>query len=112
VLCTDKTGTLTEDEVVLVKFLDAESQSSLECLKLGYANSHFQSGKGNVMDKGIKRFAEGLPEQKEVEADWVRLGEVPFDFERRRMSVVLQPSSDLGADSLLVCKVSSAYIMW
>lgn len=42
ILCVDKTGTLTDDEVVLVKSLDAEFQPSLECLKLGYANSIFQ----------------------------------------------------------------------
>lgn len=44
ILCVDKTGTLTDDEVVLVKSLDAEFQPSLECLKLGYANSLFQVG--------------------------------------------------------------------
>ena len=57
------------------------------------------------MDEGIKRHAMGRSELKEVEAEWVRVGEVPFDFERRRLTVVLQPASDPTADSLLVCKV-------
>lgn len=66
-----------------------------------------QAGKGNVMDDGIKRYVKGRPEQKEVEAEWVRLGEVAFDFERRRLSVILQQSSEPTADSLLICKVPS-----
>lgn len=67
-----------------------------------------QAGKGNVMDDGIKRYVRGQAKQKEVEAEWVRLGEVAFDFNRRRLTVILQQSSDPTADSLLICKVFSS----
>ena len=62
------------------------------------------------MDDGIKRYVRGRAKQKavEVEAEWVRLGEVAFDFERRRLSVILQQSFDSTADSLLICKVLSS----
>lgn len=66
-----------------------------------------QAGKGNVMDDSIKRYVEGQAKQ-EVEAEWVRLGEVAFDFDRRRLSVILQQSCDSTADSLLICKVFSS----
>jgi Mg2+-importing ATPase len=56
------------------------------------------------MDDGIKRYVRGQAKQKEVEAEWVRLGEVAFDFDRRRLTVILQQSSDPTADSLLICK--------
>lgn len=56
------------------------------------------------MDEGIKRFAAGLGLQ--AETDWVKLGELPFDFERRMLSVAVQPAADSTADGLLICKAS------
>ena len=68
-------------------------------------STHLQAGKGNVMDEGVKRYAAGMGVCAEVEAAWAKLDEVPFDFERRMLSVVLRPTDDLTSPPLLVCKV-------
>ena len=89
VLCTDKTGTLTEDEIILEKYMDAEGNEDIRILKYSFLNSYFQTGLKNLIDmavinRGIKEDMGVLKEQYERE------DEIPFDFERRRMSVVLK----------------------
>ncbi|MFH8407802.1 magnesium-translocating P-type ATPase [Streptomyces sp. NPDC018019] len=92
VLCTDKTGTLTEDRVVLDRCLDAygrEDGEGGEVLELAYLNSHFQTGLRNLMDQAVvARMHEA--EEVVVDARFTLVDEVPFDFARRRMSVVLR----------------------
>src|SRR5690348_6514284 len=97
VLCTDKTGTLTLDKIVLERHLDLDGEASDEALEFGYLNSRFQTGLKNLMDKAVLAHRDLEP----MAARFRLVDEIPFDFQRRRMSVVLA-----GADGqhLLVCK--------
>ncbi|RLV09974.1 magnesium-translocating P-type ATPase [Streptomyces griseocarneus] len=95
VLCTDKTGTLTEDRIVLDRYLDVHGQEDTEVLEYAYLNSHFQTGLRNLMDQAvIDRVLEA--EEVVVDARFAMVDEIPFDFARRRMSVVLN-RNDLAA---------------
>ncbi|OOG40284.1 magnesium-translocating P-type ATPase [Rhodanobacter sp. C05] len=97
VLCTDKTGTLTLDKIVLERHLDLDGEESDEALEFGYLNSRFQTGLKNLMDKAVL-------EHRDLEAAAMRyrvIDEIPFDFQRRRMSVVV--AKDDG-EHLLICK--------
>jgi len=97
VLCTDKTGTLTLDKIVLERHLDLDGEESDEALEFGYLNSRFQTGLKNLMDKAVL-------EHRDLEAAATRyrvIDEIPFDFQRRRMSVVV--AKDDG-EHLLICK--------
>lgn len=94
ILCTDKTGTLTEDRVVLEYYLDVHGKSSLRVLRHGFLNSHFQTGLKNLIDKAIIRRTEQLrleeAELQNLTEFYRKVDEIPFDFERRRMSVVVE----------------------
>ncbi|WP_327303879.1 magnesium-translocating P-type ATPase [Streptomyces sp. NBC_01298] len=95
VLCTDKTGTLTEDRIVLDRYLDVHGDDDNEVLEYGYLNSHFQTGLKNLMDQAvIDRVGEA--EEVVVDARFSMVDEIPFDFARRRMSVVLNRNSIVG----------------
>ncbi|MFF4368077.1 magnesium-translocating P-type ATPase [Streptomyces sp. NPDC001594] len=88
VLCTDKTGTLTEDRIVLDRYLDVHGAEDGEVLEYGYLNAHFQTGLRNLLDQAvIDRVDEA--EEVVVDARFTMVDEIPFDFARRRMSVVL-----------------------
>jgi P-type Mg2+ transporter len=97
VLCTDKTGTLTLDKIVLERHLDLDGEDSDDALEYGYLNSHFQTGLKNLMDKAVlaHRDLEPIVQRYRV------VDEIPFDFQRRRMSVVL---ANGNGHHLLVCK--------
>ncbi|WP_328968060.1 magnesium-translocating P-type ATPase [Streptomyces sp. NBC_00239] len=96
VLCTDKTGTLTEDRIVLDRYLDVHGNEDDEVLEYGYLNAHFQTGLRNLMDQAvIDRVSEA--EEVVVDARFSMVDEIPFDFARRRMSVVLARNGLLGA---------------
>ncbi|MER6446131.1 magnesium-translocating P-type ATPase [Streptomyces venezuelae] len=95
VLCTDKTGTLTEDRIVLDRYLDVHGDEDDEVLEYGYLNSRFQTGLRNLMDQAvIDRVDEA--EEVVVDARFSMVDEIPFDFARRRMSVVLDRNSVVG----------------
>ncbi|MDC0679302.1 magnesium-translocating P-type ATPase [Sorangium atrum] len=83
VLCTDKTGTLTEARIKLDQHLDAQGRESARVLELAYLNSQFETGLRSPMDEAILRH-----EEVDVRA-WEKIDEVPFDFERRRVSVLV-----------------------
>ena len=89
ILCTDKTGTLTQDEIVLEKYMDASGREDIRILRHAFLNSYFQTGLKNLMDKAIiaRGEKEGLDYLKK---SYVREDEIPFDFARRKMSVVLR----------------------
>ncbi len=88
ILCTDKTGTLTEDKIVLEKYLDIQGEEDIRVLKHAFINSYFQTGlKGNIDEAVIKR---GLENQLgEIVENYKLIDEIPFDFSRRRLSVAV-----------------------
>ena len=89
VLCTDKTGTLTEDKVILEKYLNARGEEDIRVLSHAFLNSYFQTGMKNLMDRAIiaRGEKEGL---NRLKREYVREDEIPFDFQRRMMSVVMR----------------------
>lgn len=89
ILCTDKTGTLTEDEVILEKYMDVYGNDSPRILKHAFLNSYFQTGLKNLIDVAIISRAE-KENMNILKEKYVREDEIPFDFARRRMSVVLR----------------------
>ncbi|MFC4765636.1 magnesium-translocating P-type ATPase [Dyella koreensis] len=97
VLCTDKTGTLTLDKIVLERHLDLYGEESDEALEYGYLNSRFQTGLKNLMDKAVLEHRD----LEQAAAHYRIVDEIPFDFQRRRMSVVL---GNGDGNELLVCK--------
>ncbi|WP_448100031.1 magnesium-translocating P-type ATPase [Luteibacter jiangsuensis] len=97
VLCTDKTGTLTLDKIVLERHVDLAGDESDEALEYGYLNSRFQTGLRNLMDKAVLAHRDLEPSAGRYRI----VDEIPFDFQRRRMSVVV---TDGQGEQLLVCK--------
>ena len=89
ILCTDKTGTLTEDEIVLEKYMDVSGNESLRVLRHAFLNSYFQTGLKNLIDIAIMSRAE-KENLNVLKEQYIREDEIPFDFSRRRMSVVLR----------------------
>ena len=88
ILCTDKTGTLTEDKIVLEKYLDINGDEDIRVLKNAFLNAYFQTGlKGNIDEAVIKRGLENNLE--ELKTKYKKVDEVPFDFSRRRLSVII-----------------------
>lgn len=101
VLCTDKTGTLTEGRIQLERHLDAQGNDSAQVLQLAYLNSYFETGLKSPLDDAILRH-----EEINV-SSWRKIDEVPFDFERRRVSVLV----DQGEKRLLMVKGSPEDIL-
>ncbi len=97
VLCTDKTGTLTMDHVILERYCDVALQPDERVLKLAYINSHFQTGLKSVLDRAVLAHEEthGL----KAVSEFSKVDEIPFDFERRIMSVVVRTPA--GKDRLV-----------
>ncbi len=88
ILCTDKTGTLTEDKIVLEKYLDINGDEDIRILKHAFLNSFFQTGlKGNIDEAVIKRGLEN--NLGELKSKYQKIDEIPFDFARRRLSVIV-----------------------
>ncbi|MCD0476355.1 magnesium-translocating P-type ATPase [Flavobacterium sp. EDS] len=100
ILCTDKTGTLTLDKIVLEKHLNALGDEDDEVLKWAYLNSFHQTGLKNILDKAVLEHIE-LHDYLKVEEHFMKVDEIPFDFERRRMSVILKMRN---GNHLLICK--------
>jgi len=106
VLCTDKTGTLTEDRIVLERSLDVLGRPSTATLTLAAANAHFQTGLRNLLDRAV--LETGGPEELErITARYRLIDEMPFDFHRRRMSVVLAD----GSRTLIVTKGAAEEVL-
>jgi Mg2+-importing ATPase len=97
ILCTDKTGTLTQDRVVLEKYVDVSNRENLDVLRYAYMNSYYQTGLRNLLDKAILNH-----DDLDVEKNCRKIDEIPFDFKRKRMSVVI----DYEDTHVLICKGS------
>jgi Mg2+-importing ATPase len=95
ILCTDKTGTLTQDKVILEKAVDVTGRDSEDVLRYAYMNSYYQTGLRNVLDRSILSHNEF-----DVERGCRKVDEIPFDFQRKRMSVVVE----YEGDHVLICK--------
>lgn len=100
ILCTDKTGTLTQDKIVLENHTDISGKPSEHVLHCAWLNSHYQTGLKNLLDTAV---LEGVDETaaRQLSGRWQKIDEIPFDFERRRMSVVVAEDSHVHQ---LVCK--------
>jgi Mg2+-importing ATPase len=95
ILCTDKTGTLTQDRVILEKAVDVTNRDSEDVLRYAYMNSYYQTGLRNLLDRSVLQHSEF-----DVERGCRKVDEIPFDFQRKRMSVVV----DYEGDHVLICK--------
>jgi len=95
VLCTDKTGTLTQDHVVLERYVDVTNRQSEDVLRYAYMNSFYQTGLRNLLDRAILAHTD-----LDVDRECRKVAEIPFDFKRRRMSVVI----DYEDRHVLICK--------
>ena len=99
ILCTDKTGTLTQDEIVLEYPLDIHGDLDLAVLRRAFLNSYYQTGLKNLMDRAIINRTEKEAEKHEIVRDldqtFKKIDELPFDFERRRMSVIVKDDEDV-----------------
>ncbi len=100
ILCTDKTGTLTLDKIVLERHLNVYGVEDDEVLNWAYLNSYYQTGLKNLLDVAVLEHAE-LHDLLKVDDAYKKIDEIPFDFQRRRMSVILEVSNH---KHLLICK--------
>lgn len=100
ILCTDKTGTLTLDKIVLETHLNVRGIEDDEVLKWGYLNSFHQTGLKNLLDQAVLDHAE-VHNMMRADELYQKVDEIPFDFERRRMSVILNTSK---GKHLMICK--------
>jgi Mg2+-importing ATPase len=100
VLCTDKTGTLTEGKIVLEKYLDVAGKASEKVLHYGYLNSYHHTGLKNLLDAAILDHEE-LEDHLRAKEKYRKIDEIPFDFVRKRMSVVVEDETGLNT---LICK--------
>jgi len=95
ILCTDKTGTLTQDRIILEKHVDVTNRTSDDVLRYAYMNSYYQTGLRNLLDRSILSHTD-----LDVEQSCKKVDEIPFDFSRKRMSVAI----DYDCDHVLICK--------
>jgi len=91
ILCTDKTGTITQDKVILELHLDIHGNDNIDVLRHAFLNSYYQTGLKNLMDISIINFAHEA-ELTNLWEDYKKVDEIPFDFNRRRMSVAVENS--------------------
>jgi len=107
VLCTDKTGTITEGKIILEKYLDVLGGTSTRVMHYGYLNSYHHTGLKNIMDEAILAHGE-LEETLKANVKYHKIDEIPFDFTRRRMSVIVEDETGLNT---LICKGAVEEIM-
>jgi len=100
VLCTDKTGTLTQDKIFLERHTDIFGSPFDEVLEYAYLNSYYQTGLKNLLDHAVLTHVE-IHRDLDVSANFRKVDEIPFDFQRRRMSVVVAERDD---HHVLICK--------
>jgi Mg2+-importing ATPase len=107
VLCTDKTGTLTQDRVILEKHVDIFGNNSELVIDYAYLNSYHQTGLKNLLDSAVLSYS-AVHARLKIDEGWRKVTEIPFDFQRRRMSVVLARPD---GKHVLICKGAVEEIM-
>jgi len=107
VLCTDKTGTITQGKIVLEKHLDVGGNPSDKVLQYGYLNSYHHTGLKNLLDDAILDHEE-LEDRLKAKEKYHKIDEIPFDFIRKRMSVVVEDENGLNT---LICKGAVEEVM-
>ena len=107
VLCTDKTGTITEGRIVLEKYIDVSGNPSAHVLQYGYMNSYYQTGLKNLMDEAILNHQD-VNDKMQVDELYRKIDELPFDFQRKRMSVIVENDRN---QHILICKGAVEEIM-
>lgn len=100
ILCTDKTGTITRGKIILERYLDVRGHESERVLHYGYMNSYYQTGLKNLLDEAVLSYGH-LEEDLKVKEGYRKIDEIPFDFTRRRMSVIVE---DKVNRHILICK--------
>jgi P-type Mg2+ transporter len=100
ILCTDKTGTLTQDHIILEKHLGLHGENDEQVLQYGYLNSFYQTSLKNLLDKAVLEHGE-IKEGLNLDKAFKKIDEIPYDFVRRRMSVVVEKTPQ---QHLLICK--------
>jgi Mg2+-importing ATPase len=100
VLCTDKTGTITQGKIVLEKYLDIQGDPSEKVLQYGYLNSYHHTGLKNLLDAAVLDHEE-LEDALKAKEKYRKIDEIPFDFIRKRMSVIVEDTTGLNT---LICK--------
>lgn len=103
VLCTDKTGTLTQDKIILEHHLNTQGEKDDRVLYMAWVNSHFQSGVKNLIDKAVNAFSQEVFALTKPKG-YSKVDELPFDFVRRRLSVIVSDYQKEDKVHLLVCK--------
>ena len=89
ILCTDKTGTLTQDKITLQKYINVMGEEDLDILKYAYLNSYYGTGIKNLVDKAVIAYG-NQHKIKQVLKEYEKVDEIPFDYTRKRMSVVVK----------------------
>ena len=100
ILCTDKTGTLTQDKVILEKHVDILGNDSEKVTEYAYLNSFHQTGLKNLLDVAVLKYVD-IHEKLKADTQYQKIDEIPFDFQRRRMSVIVQKQD---GSRILICK--------
>lgn len=100
ILCTDKTGTLTQDKIILERHINIFGETSEDVLKFAFLNSYHQTGLKNLLDRAVLEHTE-LHHQLNIAEDYRMVDEIPFDFVRRRMTVVVEKEHN---QNLFICK--------
>lgn len=100
ILCTDKTGTLTQDKVILEKHVDILGRDSEKVTEYAYLNSFHQTGLKNLLDVAVLKYVD-IHQKLRADTEYKKIDEIPFDFQRRRMSVIVQKQD---GSRILICK--------
>ena len=100
ILCTDKTGTLTQDKVILEKHVDILGHDCEKVTEYAYLNSFHQTGLKNLLDVAVLKYVD-IHQKLKADTEYKKVDEIPFDFQRRRMSVIVQKKD---GSRILICK--------
>ncbi|RVU70362.1 MULTISPECIES: magnesium-translocating P-type ATPase [Lactobacillus] len=111
VLCTEKTGFLTQDRVMLERHYDLAMHETNRVLKLAYLNAYYQTGMKDLIDEAVIEAAGDELDVDDIQRDYNKIDEIPFDYNRRRMSVVVANSDENHGEHLLLTKGAAEEVL-